>query len=222
MKYSKHFLISCLLVWQVSAFSDNDHKADDHYKDHKEHNDDHAKEEHKEHAHEEHKHDEEGHDEHEEHGSHEHGAAQLTMAVGDGELEIELETPAANVFGFEHKATSPEDKKTLNDNKGKLEQAAALFKINKEAGCEPAKTELKSALFEDHDDHKHKKHEGESHSDVEAHWTFKCKNTKEIHDVDVKLFSAFPKGFEQIKVDWITPTKASTVTLEKDATVELH
>jgi len=174
--------------------------------------DDHTVDNHKEHD----------HDKHEEHGSHEHGAAQLTMAVGNGVLEVELETPAANVFGFEYKATSDEDKKTLVDNKAKLEQVAALFAINKEAGCEPANTEVKSALFEDHEDHKNEKHEGETHNDVEAHWTFKCKNTKEIHDVDVKLFSAFPKGFDQIKVDWVTPTKASTVTLKQDTTVELH
>jgi len=200
MKYSKHLFISCLLAWQVTAFGDSDIKHDDHEV-HKEHHD---------------------HDEHEEHGPHEHGAALMTMAVGGDGLDIDLDTPAVNIFGFEYKPTSTEDKKTLNDNKAKLEQVASLFTINKSAGCEPVKTELKSPLFEDHadDGHKDEKHEG--HSDVEAQWTFKCKNAKEIHDVDVKLFSAFPKGFEQIKVDWISPTKASTVTLKKDATVELH
>lgn len=229
MKFSKELLITCLLAWQVSACTDHDHKQD-HAKDHEEHHhekahDDHVKEDHKEHAHEEHKQAEESHDGHEEHGSHEHGAAQLTVAVAEGKLEIELETPAANVFGFEHKATSAEDKKTLNDGKGKLEQAATLFKINQAAGCELVKAEVDSALFEDQNDHGHDEHKDEqhevTHNDVAAHWSFSCKNSEEIHDVGVTLFSAFPKGFEQIKVDWITPTKASTATLKQDGMINL-
>lgn len=243
MKLTKHLLFACLLIWQVTAFADSDHKHDEH-KEHKEHHDEHKhddhkghKDEHKRHDHDdhkghddhkdEHKHDE--HEGHEEHGAHVHGEGFMTMAVGDDGLEIKLDSASYNLFGFGHKATSPEDKKTLNDNKAKLEQVASLFTINKSAGCEPVKTELESPLFEDHDDHAHEhkhdekdeKHEGEGHSDVEASWVFKCKNAKEIHDVDMKLFSKFPR-FEKIKVDWITPTKASTTTLTEDGTVELH
>ena len=106
MKFSQSIVLAMLfvsqVVWQVSAHAESTHKQEHQEEEHSAHNE---KAEHDEHKHEEHK------DEHEEHGSHEHGAAQLTIAVGDGELEIELETPAANVFGFEHKVTSEEDKK---------------------------------------------------------------------------------------------------------------
>ena len=176
-----------------------------------------AKDEHDHHNHEEHKEHKE-HNKHEEHGSHEHGAAHLTMAVGVDGLEIMLETPAANVFGFEHKAKSAEDKKQLKTKKAVLENVNELFNVNPEAACVSAKTEIKSSLLNEHDHH-HGDSE-ESHSDVDAHWTFKCKNTAALKNVSVSLFSAFPNGFEQIKVDWVSTISASTVTLKKDGVVE--
>ena len=37
------------------------------------------------------------------HGTHEHGKARLTMAKTETGVEVMLETPAANIFGFGHK-----------------------------------------------------------------------------------------------------------------------
>ena len=45
----------------------------------------------------------------EQHGSHEHGAARLTVATTEDGLEISLESPAANVFGLEHKANTEKE-----------------------------------------------------------------------------------------------------------------
>lgn len=233
MKFNKHIAFAILVAWQVSANAESNHKHEE--KEDKAHAEEH---------HDDHK-GEEGHEEREEHGAHEHGAAHMTIAVGGKGLEIELETPAANILGFEHEATSAEDKKTLSEKKAKLEDVAALFTVNKEANCAPEKAEIKSALFEDHDEHdddhkdekheehadhkddkhddhkdeKHEEHEGETHNDIDAHWTFTCKDPKAIKNVSVNMFSAFPKGFENIKVDWITDTSASSVALEKDGMI---
>lgn len=250
MKINKSIVFAMLVAWQVSACGESTHKHDE--KDHAEHaehdkkadHDDHKHEEeghddHKdEHKHEEkeaehkdhddHKHekdehdDHEKHEDHEEHGSHEHGAAQMTIAVGGNGLEIQLETPAANILGFEHEAKSDEDKETLKAQKSKLQMIDTLFAVNAEAKCVPGNSKVISPLFEEHDDHADEKHEHEeeTHSDIDVNWTFNCKDSKAIDHVDVKLFSMFPKGFEKIKVDWVTDSSASTVSLTEDGMVK--
>lgn len=249
MNMYKHVLATVLLISPMVVFSDTnmDQKADDHSKDAITQDESH----------------EQNMDEHEEHGAHEHGAAHLSIAIGDKGLELALETPSMNVFGFEHPATSDEDKKTLEDAKTKLEQADLLFSINKEAGCQLDSTNLESPLFgktddtaeqtteqakekdhkvdeekdghaneghddgdSDHEESDHKDgghdHKGHEHSDVDANWTYTCNNSQAIKDLDVKIFSAFSGGFKKLKVDWISATNASTVTLTEDGKVDFN
>ena len=57
--------------------------------------------------------DEHDHDHDHEHGSlgaHEHGVGRLNAALDGQTLELELESPAMNLVGFEHVATSDADK----------------------------------------------------------------------------------------------------------------
>lgn len=194
MKINQYLLAAFFVIWQVSALGESEHKHNDH------------------------KHD---HDEHEQHGSHEHGVAHLTIAVGGTGLDIALETPAANILGFEQDATSDQDKKTLEAQKAKLETPKALFSVNDTANCKPVATKVLSPLFEEHTKHEQESHEEQSHNDIDANWSFNCENSKAIENVTVNLFSAFPNGFEQIKVDWISDASASTVTLKKDGMINL-
>lgn len=171
-----------------------------------------------------HKHEAEGH---EEHGAHEHGAATLSIAVGAEGLEIMLESPAANIVGFEHAASSDEDKKKLADAKARLEAGAELFSTNPEAECTFKSAEVVSALLgnaekaaEEHADHEHK--EGETHSDMDVTWAFACTKPAELKEVSTKLFAAFPEGFQKIKAEWVTDKGASAQELDKDATLKLN
>ena len=190
----------------------------------------------------------------EQHGSHEHGAARLTVATTDDGLEIALESPAANLFGFEHKAKTAEQRELVHEVTEKLEAGSNLFSMNEAAGCTFDKADVESAMedekhddhdddhkdekhadnkHDDHDDdHKDEKHadkkhdddhkdEEKSHSDVDVTWTFKCKQPAAITSVNTKLFSKFPKGFEELAVEWITTSSAGKTELEKDGTITL-
>lgn len=188
------------------------------------------------HKHEGHKHEAEGH---EEHGAHEHGVATLSIAAGESGLEIMLESPAANIVGFEHAASSDEDKQKLADTKAKLEAGADLFSFNPEAECTLKSAEVVSALLgnaeaekEDHDhEHKdgdkeehaeHEHEEGETHSDMDVTWSFACAKPAELKEVTTKLFAAFPEGFRKLKAEWVTDKGASAQELDKDATLTLN
>ena len=167
----------------------------------------------------------------EQHGSHEHGAARLTVATTDDGLEIALESPAANLFGFEHKAKTAEQRELVHEVTEKLEAGSKLFSMNEAAACTFDNAVVESAMEDDHKDEKHgdEKHdehddhkdEEKSHSDVEVTWTFKCKQPAAITSVSTKLFSAFPKGFEELDVEWITASSAGKTELEKDDTITL-
>ena len=174
-----------------------------------------------------HEHEAEGH---EEHGAHEHGAATLSFAAGVEGLEIMLESPAANIVGFEHAASTDEDKKKLADAKAKLEAGSDLFSINPEAECTLKSAEVVSALLgnaekakeehADHADHDHK--DGETHNDMDVTWTFACAKPAELKEVTTKLFAAFPEGFQKVKAEWVTDKGASAQELDKDATLKLN
>ncbi|CAA6824858.1 MAG: Unknown protein, partial [uncultured Thiotrichaceae bacterium] len=42
-----------------------------------------------------------------------------------------------------------------------------------------------------------------------------------LKSVDTTLFSQFPKGFEQLNVEWISNDGAGTSTLKSDGTIKL-
>ena len=100
-----------------------------------------------------HDHDHHGHGDHDQkHAStasldaHEHGVASLNLVVDGGQLIIELDSPAANIVGFEHMPGSAEDFAALADARKQLLRADALFAITDAAGCALEEAEAKSPL----------------------------------------------------------------------------
>ena len=162
-----------------------------------------------EHSHEhDHAHD---HAEHGSLGAHEHGAAQLNVVLDGKVLELQLESPAMNLVGFEHAAKSDADKAKVAAAHSQLEQPQALFGLN--AGdCTISKQELESPLFADHaDTHEHKhdhdhetSHDNE-HSDIHAHYSLDCQKPEELKQLNLgELFKRSP-ATEKIQVQLIGP-----------------
>lgn len=181
-----------------------------------------------------------GHDhdhdhEHAEHGSlgaHEHGVAQLNAVFEGKTLELELESPAMNLVGFEHAATSAADKAKVAAAHSSLQQPLALFGLEA-TDCKVTKQALESPLFagsehahdDDHDEHDHAEHkhehkgdahdhaDGESHSDIHAHYQFDCQRPDALKQLNLDaLFKQFP-GTEKIQVQLIAPSGQQGVEL---------
>lgn len=109
--------------------------------------------------------DEHEHHETEQHGSHEHGQARLTIATTKTGLEIMLETPAANIFGFEHKAGNEDEHHIVHEAAKKLNAGEALFVADKAAGCALDKAEISSDIIDQHDKEKHADEDDAHHHD---------------------------------------------------------
>ena len=82
------------------------------------------------HAHDDHDHDHA----HGTLGAHEHGVAKLNAVLDGNTLELELDSPAMNLVGFEHAANSDADKAKVAAVRQQLEQPLKLFGLSAAAG----------------------------------------------------------------------------------------
>ncbi len=166
-------------------------------------------------------HDHEHHQEHRRHGTHVHGIATLNLALQGEEVQLELNSPAANILGFEHAPSSEADHETLDKAVAALKNADRLFHFNKEAACGMEKAMLTSALLEEEHEghahaevgkHDHDEHKDENHSDIEALYHFECARPGKLLQLSVALFEAFP-ATQALKVQFVTENKQGAVEL---------
>lgn len=181
------------------------------------------------HAHEEHQHHE--HEDASSLSAHEHGAARLNAALEGKRLELELNSPAMNLLGFEHAPASAADEAKIANARAQLEQPQALFGLPSAAGCSVSEQRFAGELlgsahagYQRGDGHEHEqehKHEHDAdadadaggHSDIEAHYQFDCSNPEALRALDLKgLFESFP-GTEKIQVQLIGPNGQQGVEL---------
>lgn len=229
---------------------DHQHEHEDEHEVHHEHDHDTSKkeksqhtddpqhdheDEHEHEAHHEHK-DEHKHEHGEartQHGTHEHGTAQLMISLSEQQLDIMLETPAANLLGFEHTPHTKEQNEHIVSIQKRLKQVSRLLTPASAAHCTLKAYKAESPLFAEkasnsesdtdikannatEDQHTTDK---KTHTDILVTWQWQCSHMNKLDQVAVKLFSAFPQGFQRLNVEWISANKASAVRLTSDDTV---
>ena len=149
---------------------------------------------------------------------HQHGVGKLNVAVQGDHLEIEIETPGADIVGFENKPKTEEQKRLVQDAAKALRDAGALFVFPATAGCILKDAEVESDLLvfdrgnhgdkhhsEKHHDEKHHsdKHDEEVHAEFHAHYHFVCENP--LTHVDLRYFEMFPRA-EVLSAQTLTAT----------------
>lgn len=163
------------------------------------------------------------HDHEHEHGSlgaHEHGVGRLNAVLDGQALELELESPAMNLVGFEHAPSTDDDKAKVAAARAQLEKPLELFSLPKAAGCVVARQKLESPLFgdkpdaDDHDEDDHDEdvkdadgHEHHhEHSEIHAHYQFTCATPGALKNLDLgQVFKTFP-ATQKIQVQLISPS----------------
>jgi hypothetical protein len=128
--------------------------------------------------------------------AHVHGLSELTVAMDAKSLEIQLVSPAMNLVGFEHKASSKKDIAAVNQAESLLRQYDSLFSIAG-ADCKHLSTSIDSDDLlvvenhhDDHDDHdKHEDHDDhdkhgdhDDHEKHEDHYDHEKYNDHDDHD----------------------------------------
>lgn len=147
-------------------------------------------------------------------GKHEHGVAQLNVALDGKTLELELDSPAMNLVGFEHAASTDADKAAVAKARAQLEKPLELFALPVTAGCSVASQELRSPLFGDkapahaHKEkagHEHEHEHEHGHADIHAHYQLSCEKPELLKLLTLaEFFKRFP-ATQKIQVQLISP-----------------
>ena len=167
--------------------------------------------------------------------AHVHGLSNLTLALEENVIEMEFHSPAMNLVGFEHKATSQKNIEKVNNAKHKLQQDKQIYTFQ---GTQCLIDSISIGLYiykdlyptEHHHAHEtthghekkhdhHHKHDHDDkhdiHSEVVANYRFSCENVKALKSIEVSLFQHFP-GVDKINAMWVTDQGQGSVTLNKD------
>jgi hypothetical protein len=117
--------------------------------------------------------------------AHVHGVSELTIAAEGESLEIQLISPAMNLVGFEHKATSLKDIAAVEKLTKTLQQHNALF-VLPNADCQHIKTSLDlSSIMDTHHtshDHQSDPHQSEMHDEQHKHDHEEHNHQNQNHD----------------------------------------
>ena len=160
-----------------------------------------------------HEHHHEHENEQRQHGAHVHGMASLTVAQEGREVLLELESPAANIFGFEHAPGNAQQRTVVREALHILRNAEPLFAFPDRAGCVVQEVDIDTPFTADsHSEHAHEEAQA-AHSDILAGYRFECSHPERLDQLRLGLFSAFPR-FEQLKVQFILAGSQGAATLD--------
>ena len=161
---------------------------------------------------------------------HVHGEAELFIAIGNNQVMIELESPANNLLGFEHKPNNATQKKLLAESLTTLASYSSLVTVV-EGNCKQTSSHIDSPFANekgethlhagdqhesnDKGSHHHdKEYHGEKvahddhddamlgHSEFYASYTLNCSDSTAIKKIHINVFDNF-KGFEKINMKWV-------------------
>ena len=113
------------------------------------------------------------------HGAHEHGIAGLNLVWEGTHIDIEMESPAFNIVGFEHQPKTTEQEQQIDKIEKILNQPSSLI-ILSNSSCVVDKVDIDSPFHEtnhhdahqekdkhDHKEHAKKKHKHDHHGHKE-------------------------------------------------------
>lgn len=146
------------------------------------------------------------------HEAHTHGIADLNIAIDDDSVFIELESPAINLLGFEHKPQNDAQQKALTATLEVLNDIRQVIRFD-QADCRATETVIRPPFdadqsIQDNSD----SNASEEHSEFHARYTLTCDNADHIRTGTVHLFDRFA-GFETVRVRWITSNGQGTARL---------
>jgi len=144
---------------------------------------------------------------HRQHGAHVHGVATLSVALEDHTLNVEFESPAVNLVGFEHAPADDRQRQAVAQAAQQLRNPAALFALADAAHCVSVSTTVNSALLDApaaNGEHRH--------ADFNATYGFRCAQPQALRTLEVRLFALF-EGIQKIDAQWLTAGAQSATVL---------
>lgn len=146
-------------------------------------------------------------------GAHVHGQGTLNIAVEGGIVAMAFAAPGADIVGFEHAATSDEDRAAIAAGKAKLADPLALFVVPGAAGCTAQIAEV--VLVTEGDARGHDDHAGAEHNEFRAAYRLGCADAAAITAIEFAYFDAFPNA-EELDIQMITGKGSTGFEVTRD------
>lgn len=173
---------------------------------------------------------------HRELGAHVHGHGTLNLAIEDNRVSMELEAPGMDIVGFEHAATSDDQKAAVDKAKALLGKPLGVFALPAAAGCTLASSDVaieaehhndgdaddhdhdakEGAADHDHDDHDGHDHDAHAgHNQFHATYAFDCTNPGELTAITFDYFKHFA-GAQGLTVNVVTAKGQNKYEVSRD------
>lgn len=164
---------------------------------------------------------------------HVHGSAELHIVLDANQLSLALHSPAMNLLGFEHNASSPEQQAVVESTRINLAKANRFFllnggecTLNQQSADFSAILKTSENIHVDDDqhntelsshEHHHEDHESnnDSHSNIEVTYRYTCAKPDKLHSITVSLQEVFP-SIASLQVQWIVHSRQGAATLNHE------
>lgn len=134
--------------------------------------------------------------------AHQHGTAKLDVAVESRHISLHLDSPLANLIGFERAPRTAAERKLAADAVAQL-RAPGLFAIDPAAQCTLVQVELSSAALGIGGSGKQEPEQA-GHADIDGDFRFDCADATQATWIDVGLFN-FAR-MQKLEVQLATPS----------------
>jgi hypothetical protein len=170
-------------------------------------------------------------------GRHEHGTSELRVAIDGGDVEVELEGPAANFIGFEHQPSTAAEQQALDAALATLREPGQLLGWPAAAGCQLVSADVTPPDYgeagdeghhddgdeddhgDDHDADEHDAHAGDGgHSEFAALYVYRCSSPGALDALRVLVLERFP-GTSRLNASVAGPGGQAGATLTPAAVV---
>ncbi len=139
--------------------------------------------------------------------AHVHGEGRVNIAIDGNNIFMALESPGADIVGFEHEARTSDEKAAVTQALAKLGNPMLLMRFAADANCEVRRASSKSE--NEHDEHEgeehseHDEHEDEEHAEHDEHegeeehgaflaeYEFECAHIDALDFIEFTYFSQF-------------------------------
>jgi hypothetical protein len=162
---------------------------------------------------------------------HVHGVGHLSFVADGASLVVEIETPLANLVGFEHAPANEAERQAYRDAVAWLsepEQAVDLSRAN----CEIVGVDVSEPdLFGDDAEHDHdhadasQGHDHEQadhgHAELSVEYRFACADLPRLDRIRVGLFERFP-GFQKIEAVYVGDRTYSGTLTPSDPALDVR
>lgn len=150
------------------------------------------------------------------HKAHVHGESRVKLALEGNVVEIEFESPAHDIVGFESMPKTEKQRAAVEGAVAALKKGEALFRLTPGAGCKLEEAEVETPLAESDRKEEQKHAAEEEHSEFHAEYRFRCAQPARLKGVEIMLFDTF-RTMREVEVSAILPGGQRAASLKPGA-----